>query len=309
MGGVIMPFVEAKCTNCGAVLSVDNTKNLWICNYCGTSFIFEKAINNYNVTDYNNINANTVNVFDEKEPDFVIRDGKLKVYRGISRDVVIPDSVEEICTTAFLCSTHLKSVIIPNSVKKMEDAFFLCTSLKSVDIQYGVTNISNAFKDCTSLKSVIIPNSVKKMEYAFKDCTSLQSVTIPNSVKKVEYAFKGCTSLKSVDIQYGVTNISNTFEDCTSLKSVIIPNSVTYIGSAFSGCTSLKSIKIPENVNCIGENDFKGCCNLTDIDYPYFKEFADCFPAIKERKRKRLCIYCGGKLSLLKECKSCGIKN
>ncbi|MCM1473763.1 MAG: leucine-rich repeat domain-containing protein [Muribaculaceae bacterium] len=326
-----MPFVEAKCTNCGAVLSVDNTKNLWICNYCQTPFIFEKSINNYNVTDYNNITANTVNVFDEKEPDFVIRNGKLKVYRGISRDVVIPNSVEEICASAFWCSTYLKSIIIPNSVKKMEGAFFLCTSLQSVDIQYGVTNISNAFEDCTSLKSVTIPNSVKKMEYAFKgctslksvdiqygvtnisnafeDCTSLKSVTIPNSVKKMEYAFKGCTSLKSVDIQYGVKNISNTFEDCTSLTSVIIPNSVTYIESAFSGCTSLKSIKIPKNVNCIDENDFKGCCNLTDIDYPYLKEFADCFPAIKERKRKRLCIYCGSKLSLLKECKSCGMKN
>ena len=140
-----MPFVEAKCTNCGAVLSVDNTKNLWICNYCQTAFIFEKAINNYTVTNYNNITANTINVFNVNEPDFVIKGGKLKVYRGISRDVVIPNIVEEICESAFLRSTYLKSVIIPNSVKKMEYAFKSCTSLQSVDIQYGVTNISNAF--------------------------------------------------------------------------------------------------------------------------------------------------------------------
>ena len=260
-----MPFVEAKCTNCGAVLSVDNTKNLWICNYCQTAFIFEKAINNYTVTNYNNITANTINVFNVNEPDFVIKGGKLKVYRGISRDVVIPNIVEEICESAFLRSTYLKSVIIPNSVKKMEYAFKSCTSLQSVDIQYGVTNISNAFEECTSLKSVTIPNSVKKMEYAFKGCTSL--------------------------------------------KSVIIPNSVTYIESAFSGCTLLKSIKIPDSIKKIDKSDFDDCVNLTDIDYPYLSAYANCFPAIAKRKEEGLCIYCGGKLSLLKKCKSCGRKN
>ena len=242
-----MPFVEAKCPNCGGTLSADSTKNLWICSYCQTPFIFEKSVNNYAVMDYDNITADTVNIFDNNESDFVISDGKLKVYRGISRDVIIPDSVEEICTTAFSCSTHLKSVVIPDSVKKMDGAFFLCTALQSVDIQNGVTNISNAFKDCTSLESVIIPDSVK------------------------------------------------------------------YIGNAFSGCTSLKSVKIPENVNFIGENDFSGCNSLTDIDYPYLQEFEDYFPVLldrkkADRKRKGLCVFCGGKFSLFGNCKICGKK-
>ena len=220
-----MPFVEAKCPNCGGTLSADSTKNIWICGYCQTPFIFEKSVNNYAVMEYDNITAGTVNVSDVTESDFVIRDGKLQVYRGISRDVIIPDSVEEICKTAFSYSTHLKSVIIPNSVKKMDGAF----------------------------------------------------------------------------------------QSCTSLESVIIPDSVTYIGNAFSGCTALKSVKIPENVNFIGENDFSGCNSLTDIDYPHLKEFEDCFPALldrkkADRKRKGLCVFCGGKFSLFGTCKICGKK-
>ena len=220
-----MPFVEAKCPNCGGTLSADSTKNIWICSYCQTPFIFEKSVNNYAVMEYDNITASTVNVSDVTESDFVIRDGKLQVYRGISRDVIIPDSVEEICTTAFSYSTHLKSVIIPDSVKKMDGAF----------------------------------------------------------------------------------------QSCTSLESVIIPDSVTYIGNAFSGCTALKSVKIPENVNFIGENDFSGCNSLTDIDYPHLKEFEDCFPALldrkkADRKRKGLCVFCGGKFSLFGTCKICGKK-
>ena len=56
-----MPFVEAKCTNCGAVLPVDSTRDAWVCGYCGTPFIVEKAIQQFNIT--NNISTPMVNVF------------------------------------------------------------------------------------------------------------------------------------------------------------------------------------------------------------------------------------------------------
>ena len=39
-----MPLTPAKCTQCGAVLEVDNNKDAAICNFCGTPFIVEKAI-------------------------------------------------------------------------------------------------------------------------------------------------------------------------------------------------------------------------------------------------------------------------
>jgi len=55
-----MPFVEAKCTNCGAVLPVDNSRDAWVCGYCNTPFIVEKAIQQFSIT--NNISASVVNV-------------------------------------------------------------------------------------------------------------------------------------------------------------------------------------------------------------------------------------------------------
>ena len=55
-----MPFVEAKCTNCGAVLPVDSARDAWVCGYCGTPFVVEKAIQQFNIT--NNISASVVNV-------------------------------------------------------------------------------------------------------------------------------------------------------------------------------------------------------------------------------------------------------
>ncbi len=58
-----MALVPAKCTQCGANIEVDETKDAGICQYCGTAFITEKAINNYNINTKDIIiNSNNVNV-------------------------------------------------------------------------------------------------------------------------------------------------------------------------------------------------------------------------------------------------------
>lgn len=57
-----MGFVAAKCTECGANIEVDDTKEAGICKYCGTAFITEKAINNYNTYVTNNNNFYGANV-------------------------------------------------------------------------------------------------------------------------------------------------------------------------------------------------------------------------------------------------------
>ena len=59
-----MGFVAAKCTQCGANIEVDDDKEAGICEYCGTAFITEKVINNYNtyVTNNNNFAGATINI-------------------------------------------------------------------------------------------------------------------------------------------------------------------------------------------------------------------------------------------------------
>lgn len=55
-----MPLVNAKCTNCGGTLTVDASKDAAICDFCGSPFIVEKAIQNYNYHITNNITAQNV---------------------------------------------------------------------------------------------------------------------------------------------------------------------------------------------------------------------------------------------------------
>ncbi len=51
-----MGFIAAKCTQCGANIQVDESKDAGICSHCNTAFVTEKAINNYNSFVTNNHN-------------------------------------------------------------------------------------------------------------------------------------------------------------------------------------------------------------------------------------------------------------
>ena len=74
-----MPFVQAKCTNCGGILAVDRSHDAAVCPFCQTPFIVEKAINNYNITNNITIQNGATVYFsgaDKKEPSkLVVRTG------------------------------------------------------------------------------------------------------------------------------------------------------------------------------------------------------------------------------------------
>jgi len=126
--GTHTQFVQAKCSNCGAHLLVDNSQKTASCPSCGTSYIISEL-------PYSNTTPN-------KESDFVVVNGELIEYRGVSRDVVIPNYVSVIGASVFL-GEDITSIIIPDSV----------TIIKEY-----------AFKDCKSLKKIRIPSSMVEIE-------------------------------------------------------------------------------------------------------------------------------------------------
>ena len=221
-----MTFVNAKCTNCGAELKVDSSRDAANCEYCGSAFIVDKAVNNYNIANAR-ISAGTVNV-NVGGGDFVIQKGILTEYKGNDREVVIPDTVIKISDRAFIDCITITSVDIPGTVTYIGNgAFADCNNLKTVVIPNSVTYVgNNAFEHCDNLKTVVIPSSVKEIGVElFKDCASLESVTMPGLTRQMAdkrgYAsphvfrpFTGCRSLTNItfnspcDIDFSTDNIS-----------------------------------------------------------------------------------------------------
>ena len=169
-------------------------------------------------------------------------------------------------------------LVIPEGVISIgSSAFHGCLGLTSVTIPSSVTSIGGgAFSGCSGLTSVTIPSSVTSIgQSAFSGCSGLTSVTIPSSVTSIaDYAFQFCSGLTSVTIPEGVTRIGGqAFRGCSGLTSMTIPEGVTRIGDqAFYGCSSLTSVTIPSSVTSIGQISFANCeslevvtCNATTV--------------------------------------------
>ncbi len=181
------------------------------------------------------------------------------------KDLVIPDNVTRIGTSAFMGYAGLKSITIPSSVTSIgASAFWGCTGLNSISIPSSVTSIEEkAFGKCTGLNSVVILGSLTTIQNdAFQYCDGIACAEI--HTEAIGSWFSGLSSLKQIVIGNEVTSIGdNAFSDCIGLTSIALPNSITTIGNkAFSGCTGLTTMTIPSSVTSIGEGLFRDCNDM-----------------------------------------------
>ena len=220
-----MRLIPAKCTNCGANLNVDNTKDALVCSFCGSAFIVEKAIQLY-IRSEQNISGN----------EFEIVAGVLKKYKGASTDPVIPDSVYKIDDKAFERIEGLKSVVLPQSVTEIGDY---------------------AFSECVNLRKINLSQVKKIGRSAFSGCNNLISVDLDNVVIISEGTFSSCRRLCKVKWSNAIYSIGNyAFHLCSHLTIFQIPDSVYRIGSeAFKGCNvNLESLS--PSIKELGDNPF-----------------------------------------------------
>lgn len=200
--------------------------------------------------------------------DFKISSGVLKDYTGPGGDVVIPDGVTAIGTSAFY-RKMITSLFIPEGVTEIGTlAFQWNNALRSLTLPGSLTKLDQfAFAANEGLTEVTLNEGLQEMgSGAFRYCTGLTNIRIPGSLKKIgAEAFCGCTALKTVEIAPGVEVIgSNAFTGCKELESVILPDTVTEIGSgAFQGCTKLK-LRLPDSVTTIGNRAFSDCDAMAD---------------------------------------------
>ena len=177
-------------------------------------------------------------------------------YEPLPCDPVIPEGVTRIGNYVFQNWSHLKSVVIPDSVTSVGTGAFLgCSGLQFN--QYDNAN----YLGNENHPYLVLMNAKN---------TSITSCTIPEQTRAIyDSAFAGCGELTRMTIPGGVTGIGDrAFADCRSLTDLTIGNSVAHIGEeAFKACSRLASVTIGTGVASIGNHAFDGCRALKDTYY------------------------------------------
>ena len=197
------------------------------------------AVNPYEITD---------------EGELVSSNGNLLLMDENTGTLRLPESVTSIGEGAFANLEGLKTIIIPGTVKKIQQkAFAYNSTLETVIMEEGVEYIGHgAFKECTNLQTVQMPNSVNTINtQAFYYDPKLSNINISSGIENIPaYCFLR-TNLKNVEIPEGVLTISDcAFSECSSLESIKISKTVKDIAdTAFTKSPNLKKIIIDENNN------------------------------------------------------------
>ena len=281
-----MSIVSAKCTCCGADITVDDSKEALICEHCNSAFIVEKAVELFN---------------NEKETaGFEISDGVLKKYNGESEDIVIPGGVKKIGKGAFFKNLTLKSVVIPEGVTDIEDyAFAYCDLLSKVTCP-GCEEDG----DC-----VVFPESLQYLgDHCFRECFSLPANIVFKNRNRLYHdgnpVFRHCFDNKAeITIMQKGHKTPRMYSKLGTFDMELTPLSNYLFGNDFP----------KEKVKLKDGRDKEE----TERQENEERRFHSPSPSKSGEHRMHrseiwrqsgLCAHCGGSFNMFKKCKSCGMK-
>lgn len=208
--------------------------------------------------------------------NFDIANGRLIKYSGFDAVVKIPSGVTSIGEDAFGGAWSVGEIILPDTVKELCDrAFRGCSNLTSVNLPEGLCKIGKeAFSGCTMLDTDSFPRSLTDIgDRAFEDCASLSKLTLCGKNRSIgQFAFKGCKRLRTVSIIGDrLTLGGGAFADCDELSEVSLSGSIEGFGDApFARCRSLSRFSAPDGaeVNITSSHAFAYCESLREITLP-----------------------------------------
>ncbi|MBO5110790.1 MAG: leucine-rich repeat protein [Clostridia bacterium] len=174
-----------------------------------------------------------------------------------TKDCVIPTdgSVTRIGAYAFAFSS-IENIVIPETVTEIgTGAFLFCQNLNSLDVPASVATIGDyAFYGCSGFETITVAANNAGGFYAqdnclIKDGTVLlggKYATIPTdpAVTAIGYGAFAFSQVERVEIPNNITTIAESaFDYCSQLTAVILPTSVTSLhADAFAECPALSDI-------------------------------------------------------------------
>lgn len=223
----------------------------------------------------------TNNVLYQVDLDDINKDGSLVIPGGVTeiaeefipsnvkysiKSIHIPNSVKKICDYAF-SNLNLAELIIPDSVEEVGRFLFLESNINKIKLSNSLTYISDSMFLKTNTNRIDLPESIISIgAFAFEGCKiKADTIKLPSGLKIIDkFAFSECF-IKYIEIPSSVSIIKGgAFSDCVELEEVKLNDGLIKIKEdAFNGCTSLKNIEIPDTVTEIGGQAFSSCLSLT----------------------------------------------
>ena len=203
-----------------------------------------------------------------------------KVYRTTApwgsydiKSVVIEDGITSIGNYTFFRNEEIEEVSLPSTLQSIGTSALYGVALSSLVLPQGLTTISNsALGGLKNLTEIEIPDSVTNIEKtAFTGCANLERVTLPcsavlaSSSDNYNNVFYNCSKLKTLYFTKGTGSMPD-YETVSPFKSITetlseisFAEGVEYIGqNAFKGCSKLVNVNMPLTQPVIGKDAFKG---------------------------------------------------
>ena len=189
-------------------------------------------------------------------------------FRGLPNleEVVIPETVESICSNAFRDCGKLTKLTILSGPETGAEVFTGCpietltvpgewyagplqgclANLKTLTLTDGgymanYTKSSPAPWSGTGVETVTLDKRLQRVgNYAFVDCRSIANLDLPQNLRSIgTAAFAGCTGLKKLTFPQKLTNIGAAFTDCENLEELTFTeeNQPTLNTKIFQGLT------------------------------------------------------------------------
>ena len=235
-GLVVAGMVSMMLTACGSKEQADVVQTT------DMPVVQETAVNT-SITEEEAPKAEAVTLTDEDMVVVPIDDttAKFQSYSGEAENIIIPEEINGrkitvIGEESFANETKLKSIVIPDTVTEIQSfAFINCDNLDDVVMSKNIEKIGERAFLGPNCYEIDLPDTLKELgDGAFSNC-EFSELVIPGSIKVIQKgSFNACEQLQTVVIEDGVEVIEkDAFTLCEMLESVTIPASVTEIVNPF----------------------------------------------------------------------------
>lgn len=250
------------------------------------------------------------------ESDFTIDDrGYITGYTGEKNEIIVPETINgttvkgvaeyafyddfdpaemEESQQAWDISEHLLGIVLPNTVKEIEDyaffsfilRYFTAPGLKiigeaglSTPLVYlnapNIEKIEDLGLNYSNLTELDLPKLTYAGYASFSENKYLAKVKIPSLNSVPDSAFNNCSRLEEVELDSAVELEDCAFERCWFLRNVYAPDVEIMGDMGFAYCDNLRKISLPNLLRMDGKCNFEGCSTLTKIDLPILQNIPE----------------------------------